>query len=213
MLVDAEILEISIRAVIISGTATLLAACWSIPMAHALASRHRSELITSILEALVGIPTVLVGLLLYFLLSTRGPLGFLRMLYTPQAIIVGQSILVTPLIASTSYRVLRRSIEVYGELALSLGASNRQAMVLVLQESLPGLLASMVMGFSRALGELGVALMVGCNIRGYTRVLTTAIVLEVSKGEFERAIALGFILIIISTAVSIILKILRRLSL
>ncbi|HIQ55739.1 MAG TPA: ABC transporter permease subunit, partial [Pyrodictium sp.] len=100
----------------------------------------------------------------------------------------------------------------YGELALSLGASERQAMLLALRESLPGILASTIMGFSRAIGELGVALIVGGNIRGYTRVLTTAIALEVSKGEFEKAVALGTILVSIATTISIVLKVLKRLS-
>lgn len=211
-MIDGEVLEIAIRSITVSGLATFFASSWSIPFAYILATRCKSELVISIIEAIVGIPTVLVGLLLYFLLSSSGPLGFLHMLYTPQAIIMGEAILITPLIVSTSYRVLKNVVNTYGELALSLGASERQAMLLALRESLPGILASTIMGFSRAIGELGVALIVGGNIRGYTRVLTTAIALEVSKGEFEKAMALGMVLISITVTISIILKALKRLS-
>ncbi|HIP65338.1 MAG TPA: ABC transporter permease subunit [Pyrodictium sp.] len=212
-MVDSEVVEITIRSITVSGSATLLASSWSIPIAYILATRCRSELVISVVEAVVGIPTVLIGLLLYLLLSSSGPLGFLHMLYTPQAIVVGEAILITPLIISTSYRVLRNVVDTYGELALTLGASERQAMLLTLRESLPGILASIIMGFSRAIGELGIALIVGGNIRGYTRVLTTAIALEVSKGEFEKAIALGTVLVVITITISIVLRLLKRLTL
>ena len=212
-MVDSEVVEITIRSITVSGSATLLASSWSIPIAYILATRCRSELVISVVEAVVGIPTVLIGLLLYLLLSSSGPLGFLHMLYTPQAIVVGEAILITPLIISTSYRVLRNVVDTYGELALTLGASERQAMLLTLRESLPGILASIIMGFSRAIGELGIALIVGGNIRGYTRVLTTAIALEVSKGEFEKAIALGTVLVTITIAISVVLRLLKRLTL
>ena len=157
-------------------------------------------------------PTVLVGLLFYFLFSSQGPLGFLHLLYTPQAIIVGESVLITPLLVSTGYRVLRGAVETYGELALSLGATEGQALGLVVRESLPGLLGSLVMGFSRAIGELGVALLVGGNIRGYTRVLTTAIALEVSKGSFEKAVALGCVLVAIALGVAVAVRLASRLE-
>lgn len=207
-----EALEIAARSLAVSGTATLLSSTWSIMLAYLLARSPRaSRLLVPLLEALVGIPTVLVGLLLYLLLSSQGPLGMLRLLYTPRAIMVGQAILITPLIASVAYRVLIYSWSVYGELALSLGATEGQAARLVLSESLPGLMTAVVMGFSRALGELGVALMVGGNIRGYTRVITTAIALEVSRGEFGLAVSLGLMLVAILVLVSLTLRLLGRL--
>lgn len=147
---------------------------------------------------------------MYMLLSSEGPLGFLRLLYTPYAVVLGQALLITPLLVSVSFRVLVQAHETFGELAVSLGATERQAMFLVVRESVPGLLAAIVMAFSRALGELGVALMVGGNIKGYTRVLTTAIALEVSRGEFELALALGGILVTALLATSLALRILRR---
>lgn len=209
----SEVLEITIRSITVSGAATLLASLWGIPMAYTISrSRKLSALLMPVFEAIVGLPTVLVGLILYILLSSRGPLGVLKLLYTPYAIIIGQAILVTPLLVSTSFRVLYHAQEVYGELALTLGATDRQVMHLVLIESFPGLLVSMIMSFSRALGELGVALMVGGNIRGYTRVITTAIALEVSRGEFELALILGAILVAFLIAFSLSLRVLRRMQ-
>jgi len=206
-----EIVDITLRSIWISGSATLLASSWSILFAYYLSKNPSvAKFIVSVLEGLVGIPTVLIGLLLYMLLSSRGPLGMLRLLYTPYSIIIGQAILVTPLITSICYRVLSRSWSDYGELALTLGASEKQAIHLVLRESLPGIIAAIVMGFSRASGELGIALMVGGNIRGYTRVLTTAIALEVSRGEFETALVLGSVLVVIVVTISLSLRVLKR---
>ena len=208
-----ELFEITIRSLAISGTATLLAGSWSIPSAYIISRLSRlSKILMPVVEAIVGLPTVLVGLLMYMLLCGSGPLGILNLLYTPYAITVGQALLITPLLISTSFRVLAHAQESYGELALTLGATERQAMQLVLAQSFPGLMASIVMSFSRALGELGVALMIGGNIRGYTRVITTAIALEVSRGEFELALMLGGILVILLVAISISLRTLRRLQ-
>jgi len=208
-----EIAEITLRSLAISGAATLLASSWSIPIAYKISkSRKFSAFFMPIMEAIIGLPTVLVGLLMYLLLCSKSPLGVLRLLYTPYAIMLGQAVLVTPLLIATSFRSLFYANQRYGELALTLGATEGQAMKLVLIESVPGLIASIIMSFSRALGELGVALMIGGNIRGYTRVITTAIALEVSKGEFELALTLGCILITILITVSVSLRMLRRLQ-
>lgn len=207
----SEVIEIAGRSVMISGLATLLASLWSIPSTYILARPSRiSRILTSIFEALVGIPTVLVGLLLYLLLSSSGPLGFFQLLYTPQAIIIGESLLITPIIIATSYRIVQVAYETYGELAISLGADKKQTMKLIIKESLPGILGSIVMGFSRAIGELGIALMIGGNIKGYTRVMTTAIALEIARGEYELAIVLGVILVMIMIVVALISKTLKR---
>ncbi len=199
------LLEIALRSLYISGTATLLATAWSTPLAYLLA-KGRGKRLLPLLEALVGVPTVLIGLFLYFLLCNECPLGFLQLLYTPQAIIIGESILVTPLLISTMYRVLKENVETYWETAVTLGASEGQAFLIAINESLTGLVASIVMAFSRAIGELGVALLVGGNIKGYTRTLTTAIALEVSKGEFEKAMELGLILVFLTLVISIALR-------
>ncbi|MEM2846204.1 MAG: ABC transporter permease [Nitrososphaerota archaeon] len=206
--VFSEILDVSLRSIYVSGFATLLSASWSIPAAYLLSLRRRVGVLEALIESLVGMPTVLLGLLLFLLLSSSGPLGFLKLLYTPQAIIIGQAILITPLIISTCYRALRGFATSYLELALSLGAGRSQAVMLVLRESAPGVAASTIMGFSRAVGELGIAMMVGGNIRGFTRVMTTAIALDVARGEFESAIILGIILLVLMIMTAISVKIL-----
>ncbi len=206
-----ELLDIAVRSLFVSGAATILSSAWSIPLAYFMArSRRIQYVVAPVLEGLVGIPTVLIGLTLYMLLSRSGPLGFLNLLYTPQAIILGEAILVTPLVVSVSYRVLRAALEAYGELAYSLGATEKQAALTVLREALPGLLAAVAMGFSRAIGELGVAFMIGGNIKGYTRTLTTAIALGVSMGEYELAMSLGVVLLTLTLAVSIGLRLWQR---
>lgn len=206
-----EIVEITLRSLWVSGTATILSSIWSILLAYKLSRSHSiSRYVVPFLEALIGVPTVFIGLILYMLICSRGPLGIFRLLYTPYAIIIGQAILITPLITSICYRVLYSSWNTYGELAYTLGASEKQVIVIVLRESIHGIIASIVMGFSRAIGELGIALMLGGNIRGFTRVLTTAIALEVSKGEFENALILGGILIVIVLVISFSLRIIKR---
>lgn len=152
------------------------------------------------MESLTGIPTVLVGLLIYMLLSRSGPLGPLGLLYTPQAIVLGQAVLVTPLLVATCYGAIRPTLDSVGELALTLGASELQRMALVMRESAGRVAASLALAFSRALGELGVALMLGGNIRGHTRVFSTAIALSVSMGDFEEAVQLGLLLLAVETA-------------
>ena len=203
------IVEIAARSIIVSGAATLLSSTWSLPASIMLAERRDlSRIALPVLESMVGIPTVLIGLLLYLLLSSSGPLGFLGLLYTPQAIIIGQSILVTPLMISISYRVLSMASKTYGELAETLGATVWQKRILVISQSAPGLIGAIIMSFSRAIGELGIALMVGGNISGYTRVMTTAIALEVSKGNYELAVSLGLILLAISSTISVMTRML-----
>lgn len=211
-MISDETLATILRSIYVSGTATLLASVWSLPTSYVLTLKRRVGVVEAVIESLVGIPTVLLGLLLYILLSSSGPLAPLgiKLLYTPQAIILGESLLVTPLMISTSYRVLKNSVVMYSELALSLGASKTQVMTLVIKESLPGVVASIIMSFSRALGELGIAMMVGGNISGYTRVMTTAIALGVVRGEFEEAIALGLVLMAIMVVISVTLKLINK---
>lgn len=207
----AEIINTILRSIMVSGIATLIASLWSIPLAYLLVFRNRgSAFIEAVIETLVGIPTVLLGLLLYILFSSSGPLGFLGLLYTPQAIIIGESILVTPLIISISYRSIKEIAYLYYEFALSIGANRLQRIKLIISQSLPGIIAACITGFSRAIGELGIAMMIGGNIRGYTRVMTTAIALEVAKGNFEEAIVLGIVLLLITIAISIAVKLISK---
>ena len=208
-----EITDAMLRSLLVSGSATLLAGAFSLVVALQMVKRPRvSRMLAPVLEALVGVPTVLIGLSLYMVLSKSGPLGFLNLLYTPAAIMMGEALLVTPLMSALMYRVLKSSYETYGELAISLGASEVQAWRIMISQALPGIAAAFVIGFSRAIGELGVALIVGGNIKGETRVLTTAIALEVSRGEFEDALAMGLIMVTLLVLISLSLRMLRRLQ-
>ena len=204
---NTEVYNIALRSFSISLSATLLSLTWSIPLSIKIAAmKHRvRDIIIGAFNALLGFPTVLVGLLLYLVFSCSGPLGFLGLLYTPQVIIIGQAILITPLLVSLMYEVFVKALNEYWELALSLGATKGQAYKLIVREVSGDVLVASLIGFSRAIGELGVALMVGGNIKGYTRVFTTAIALEVEKGEFDVAIVLGVLLFIV--VLSIILSV------
>lgn len=198
------------RSIWISGISTVLASSWSIPIAYYLSTKRRILVLESVLESLVGMPTVLLGLLLYMLFSSSGPLGMLRLLYTPVAIVIGQSILITPLIITIIYRSARNRIRELRELGLSLGISKYRLVELYVRDTSPVIVASFIIGFSRALGELGVAMMLGGNIRGYTRVVTTAIALNVSQGRYEESVVLGLALLLIVIVVSIAFRSLSR---
>ncbi len=204
-----EILTIAVRSLVVSGLATLMASLWSIPISLLLLSHENgaSRLIQDIFNSLVSLPTVVLGLLLYMTFSKSGPLGWTNLLYTPILISVGQAILITPLMVSMMTTSLLRARGEVWEAAVALGATRLQASLTLLSEGWVQVARSVLAGFNRALGELGVALMVGGNIRGFTRVMTTAIALEVSKGDFELAVSLGVLLLAISMAITILLRV------
>ncbi|RLE93035.1 MAG: ABC transporter substrate-binding protein [Thermoprotei archaeon] len=203
-----ELVSIVLRSITVSGLATLLASLWSIPLALVLTvfKTRLSRVLLDIFNSLVSIPTVVLGLCLYMILSRSGPLGFLELLYTPLAISIGQALLITPLIVSVLSNSLSRIKENVLETAFALGATSSQAYFALLHEGLPLLVRSILIGFNRAIGELGVALMLGGNIRGYTRVMTTAIALEVVKGNFEQALNLGAVFIVVIVLLTIMIR-------
>ena len=198
-----EVAEISLRSIVISGTASIIAAIISIPLAFFLCLRDfkGKNLVLEILNSMISLPTVVIGLILYYLLTRTGPLGFLDLMYTPIAMVIGQAILIIPLMTIFVERALDSRKEVV-EVAISLGVSSPQAAHRLFLDSLPNIISSVFVGFNRAVGELGVALMLGGNIKGFTRVMTTAIALEVSKGEFELGIWLGVVLVCISLSLT-----------
>ncbi|HIQ30107.1 MAG TPA: ABC transporter permease subunit [Candidatus Caldiarchaeum subterraneum] len=200
-----EVATIIARSIMVSGLATLLALAWSIPViVKLLATGGRvAKIALDVAGTLTGIPTVVLGLLLYFLLSRGGPLGFLGILYSPLAMILGQALLITPYIIYLAVSNLMEGRRNIWELALSLGASKTQAALTLLQDGVYSLASVVVVAFNRAVGELGIALMLGGNIKGFTRVMTTAIALEVSKGEYELALTLGGALLAIVLPISI----------
>jgi len=160
----------------------------------------------NVVQTLYSLPTVLVGLLVFLLISRSGPLGDLSLLFTPGGMILGQTILVIPTVVGFAIVGLSGVKEEIKELSLSLGASNFQTVTTIMGEAKYALLGAIILGFGRAISEVGVALMIGGNIRGYTRVITTTMSLETQKGNVELSIALGIILLTIALIVNLILN-------
>jgi tungstate transport system permease protein len=209
---DEILFEITLRSLTISGLATIIASLWSVPLGALVAlSRFRGRLfIKGIFNALLGVPTVTLGLILYLLISKSGPFGFLHLLYTPFAIILGQALLITPIIVSYVTNTLEAVDSEVKNLSLTLGSTEIGAAVTILNESLDGVLLAVTAGYNRAIAELGVALMVGGNIRGITRVLTTYIALETGRGEIALGIALTLILLSIVIVINFIMNLIPR---
>jgi tungstate transport system permease protein len=209
---DPVLVDITLRSLAISGLATIAASLWSIPLGALIGlGRFKGRvLLRGVFNALLGVPTVTLGLVLYLLISKSGPMGFLRLLYTPTAIILGQAILITPIIVSFVASTLEAVDPDVRSLALTLGSTETGAAITVLNESLEGVLLSITAGFNRAIAELGVALMVGGNIRGVTRVLTTHIALETGRGEIALGIAFAIILLSIVGIVNLSVNLIQR---
>ncbi len=163
-----------------------------------------------LLNTFMAIPTVVIGLFLYGFLSRLGPLGDLGLLYTQWAIIIGECLLISPIILNLTIAAIQSSDNRLVPTLLTLGANRLQLMLLVLSETRFAVIAALVTGFGRAIGEVGIAMILGGNIEGYTRTMTTAIALETSKGEFEFALALGILLLIIAFIVNLGLQYLQR---
>ncbi len=192
----------------ISLLAVLIAAAFSIPMALFVALREfpGKALLLQTLNTLVALPTVVVGLLLYGLLSRQGPLGDFGLLYTPTAMVMGQCVLIIPVICSLGISAFTSADPRLLATARAMGANPVQQGLLFLNELRFAIMAAIVMGFGRAIGEVGIAMMLGGNIEGFTRTMTTAIALETSKGEFEFALALGALLLLVAFVVNGLLQ-------
>jgi tungstate transport system permease protein len=209
---DPEVMEVVGRSLGISGTACLLASLICLPLGSLIHFHHfrGKRALTNIIQTLFSVPTVLVGLLLLVLFSRAGPLGEFGILFTPPAMVIGQMILISPLLLGLTISALSGVSREIVDTATSLGASGFQAVLLVLKEARYAVLAAVIMGFGRAISEVGCALMVGGNIRGATRVITTSIALETSKGELALAIALGIILLFLALIINIVLNRLQQ---
>jgi len=205
---DREVFSIVLLSFSVSLTAVLLSSLFSLPLSLLLAlKRFRgNKFIVNTINSLMAVPAVAIGLVVYLFISRRGPLGILALLYTPWAMIIAQAILATPIITSLSHQTLKRVGSMVKETAVSLGASGFQTVLTVVKEAKSSLVAAFIVGFARVIGETGMTMMVGGNIRGATRVMTTAIALETMKGDFELAVALGIILLIVAFVVNIILQ-------
>jgi tungstate transport system permease protein len=194
---DAELASIAGLSLRVSGTAVLIASLLALPFGAwlALARFPGRGAIVAVLNGLMGLPPVVVGLLIYLLLSRAGPLGALGILFTPAAMSSAQAVLIFPIIAALARQVIEDAWEEYREQLLSLNASRWQCVRALLWDTRFSLSTSVLAGFGRAIAEVGAVMIVGGNIDGVTRVMTTAIALETSKGDLPLALALGIVLI------------------
>jgi len=205
---DPQVVEITTRSLFISLSSAFLAAVICIPLGGFIEFRQfwgKGTLINAI-HTLFSLPTVTVGLMVFLLISRSGPLGSLSLLFSPMGMILGQTILVSPIMTGLTITALAAVSPQIRDTAKSLGATEMQIIVTVIKEARSAVTAAVILGFGRALSEVGVAMMIGGNIRGYTRVLTTSIALETSMGNLELSMALGIILISISLVVNLLLN-------
>lgn len=196
---DQDLISIVLLSLRVSLTAVAIAAVSGLPLGAAIAvsrfaGRHA---VTIILNALLGLPPVVVGLFVYLLLSRAGPLGSAGLLFTPPAMIIAQAILVTPIIAALSRQVIEDAWSEYGEQLRSLGQSTLGAAMTLLWDLRFSLVTIVLAGFGRAAAEVGAVMIVGGNVKGITRVMTTTIAMETSKGDLALAVGLGLVLLTI----------------
>ncbi len=201
---DSELWAIVLLSLHVSLLAVLIAALIGMPLGATLAVGRfpGRRLVIVVLNALMGLPPVVVGLLVYLMLSRSGPLGVLELLYTPTAMIIAQVVLVTPIIAALTRQVVEMLAEEYSEQLRSLGVSRLASVPVLLWDARLALVTALLAGFGRAIAEVGAVIIVGGNINHVTRVMTTTIALETSKGNLALALALGAILIGIAVSVT-----------
>lgn len=208
---DPAVTQIVLLSLRVSLTALLIAAVIGLPLGALLAVARfpgRGAVLT-LLNALMGLPPVVAGLLIYLLLSRSGPLGQFGLLFTPAAMIIAQAVLITPILAALSRQVLEGLWEEYAEQLRSFGAGPARAVPTLLWDGRFALLTVLLAGFGRAAAEVGAVMVVGGNIEGFTRVMTTAIALETSAGNLPLALALGMVLMAIVVAVNALAQLLR----
>jgi tungstate transport system permease protein len=204
--------QIVARSLQVTVLAVIAAALLALPVGAALALFRfpGRNLLLVCLNTLMGFPPILAGLLLYILLSRSGPLGFLGLLFTPGAMIAAQALLAFPIILALTRQTIEDLWQEYEEHLRALGSSRLRAVPTLLWEARYSLVTSVLAGLGRAAGEVGAVLIVGGNIAGYTRMMTTAIALETSKGDLPLAIALGLVLILIMIAINLVIFALAR---
>lgn len=199
-----EFFEIVGLSVSVSLAATALATAIGLPAGAALAvfSFRGRRLVVVLINALFGLPPVVVGLLLYLAFSRSGPLGFFQLLFTPTAMVIAQSLLAVPIITALVHRAAERAWARYGDELIADGASGAQSLPQILAIIRADLLTAILAGFGRTVSEVGAVILVGGNIRGLTRTMTTAIALQTSQGDLSLALALGAVLVGISISIS-----------
>ncbi len=208
---NRELLAIVSLSLLVSGSATLISSALAIPLGLWLSLKEfrGKRLLVGLINTWLALPAVLIGLLVYMLINRSGMLGALGLLFTPGAMIVAQAILALPIITALSLAAAKGVARDTRDLALSLGASRWQTALAIIGEGRFAFLTAIIAGFSRVIGETGMTMMVGGNIKGATRVMTTAIYLETTKGNFETGIALGIVLLAVALALNFLLQLLQ----
>jgi tungstate transport system permease protein len=209
---DRDLFGIIVLSLRVSGTALVIATLIGLPLSAFLGFRKfpLRDLMISILNTFMGLPPVVVGLFVYLLFSRSGPLGFFGLLYTPSAMIIAHTILAFPIVASLSHSAIVSVDPIIRQASLSLGATPFQVSLAVINEARYGILSAVIAGFGRVMAEVGAILIVGGNIAWHTRVMTTTIALETDKGNFELALALGIILLVISLAINVLIHVVQK---
>jgi tungstate transport system permease protein len=201
---DPEVIDITLRSLYISLVSAAIAALIGIPLGGFIHFREfggKRGLIL-VIQTLYSLPTVIAGLFIYLLISRSGPLGFLGLLYSPAAMIIGQTILVLPIMIGMTLIALSGVKQNLQDTVISLGANQFQTISTIIKEARFAILGGVILGFGRAISEVGAAMMLGGNIAGYTRVLTTAIALNTAQGDIALSIALGIILLAVAMIVT-----------
>lgn len=209
---NEELLGIIFLSLKVSGTALAVATLFGLPLSALLGFKKfpLRALSVSILNTFMGLPPVVVGLFVYLLLSRSGPLGFMALLYTPTAMVIAQTILALPIVTSLSHSAFVGVDPIIKQASMTLGATPVQVSLTVLREARYGIMSAIIAAFGRVMAEVGAILIVGGNIAGFTRVMTTTIALETDKGNFELALALGIILLSISLGINSALHLIQK---
>ena len=203
---DPEVLSIVCVSLKVSGISTLFASLMGLPLGFliAYASFKGKRILIICLNTMLSLPTVVIGLFVYSFISRRSILGSLDLLYTQKAIVIGQIILILPIVATLTIAAISRIDERYRKTAMTLGANRRQTACVIFREARFGIVAAVIAAFGRVIAEVGISMMLGGNARGFTRTMTTAMALEYDKGEFILAVALGIILLVLSFSINLI---------
>jgi tungstate transport system permease protein len=209
---DREVFAAVWTSVSVASWSVLLAAALGVPLGIgvAIGQFRLKRAVLVVLNSLMAMPTVVVGLLVYGLISRQGPLGAWGLLFSPKAMVIGQAVLATPIVANYTLSAVKGADYRIVPTALTLGAGSVQSAIQLTREVRFGIMAAIIAGFGRVISEVGAAMMLGGNIRGYTRTMTTAIALETSKGEFGFGLALGIILMGVSFFINVLLTFLQE---
>jgi tungstate transport system permease protein len=203
---DQEMVSIVAVSLKVSGTSTVLASLMGVPAGFLVAygSFPGKRMVITILNTLLALPTVVIGLFVYAFISRRGILGPLDLLYTQKAMVIGQTILILPIVATFTIAAISRIDERYRKTAMTLGANRLQTAFVIFREARFGIVAAVIAAFGRVIAEVGISMMLGGNARGFTRTMTTAMALEYDKGQFALAVALGVILLSLSFGINLL---------